>query len=138
MAGRICFIRDQKVMLDSDLADLHQVSTKALNLAVRRNRSRFPEDFMFQLTAHEAEVLHLPLDEDGQRTLPYAFTEFGIAMLSSVLNGKRAIELSLAITRELVQSGELSWDNLIAALSPEPAKKPMGAFSARAGAVNEY
>ena len=138
MAGRICFVRGQKVMLDSDLAYLHEITSKALALAVRRNRGRFPEDFMFQLTADEAERLQLPLDENGHRRLPYAFTAFGIAMLSSVLNGRRAIELSLAITRELVQSGELSWDNLIAALSPDTPKKRMGAFAPRAGAVNEY
>ena len=142
MEGRVCFLRGQKVMLDADLADLHQVSTKALNLAVRRNRNRFPEDFMFQLTADEAERLHLRLDGAGQPgeqpTLPYAFTDFGIAMLSLVLNGKLAIELSLAMMREVVQSGELSWDNITAALSAEPPKKRAGSFMQRAGAVNEY
>ena len=138
MEGRVCFLRGQKVMLDADLADLHQVSTKALNLAVRRNRNRFPEDFMFQLTADEAERLHLRLDGAGQPTLPYAFTDFGIAMLSLVLNGKLAIELSLAMMREVVQSGELSWDNITAALSAKPPKKRAGSFMQRAGAVNEY
>ena len=146
MEGPFCFIRGQKVMLDADLADLHQVSTKALNLAVRRNRNRFPEDFMFQLTADEAARLHPHLDAGGrpveqtgeQPTLPYAFTDFGIAMLSLVLNGKLAIELSLAMMREVVQSGELSWDNITAALSAEPPKKRAGSFMQRAGAVNEY
>lgn len=138
MEGRICFIRGQKVMLDADLADLHQVSTKALHLAVRRNRNRFPEDFMFQLTADEVKRLHLRLDTRGQPTLRYAFTDFGIAMLSLVLKGKRAIELSLAMMRELAQHGEISWDNIIAALSAEPPKKRAGSFTQRAGAVNEY
>jgi len=90
--------------------------------------------------------LHLRLDtgrRPGKQTgeqpaLPYAFTEFGIAMLSLVLNGKRAIELSLAMMREVVQSGEISWHDITAALSAEPRKKAACSFTQRAGAVNEY
>src|SRR5438094_8385636 len=87
---RILLIRGQKVMLDSDLAKLYQVPTKSLNLAVRRNAERFPEDFMFQLTREEDENLRLQCETStsaygGRRYLPYAFTEQGVAMLSSVL-----------------------------------------------------
>jgi ORF6N domain-containing protein len=88
---RIYVIRGQKVMLDSDLAELYQVTTGNLNLAVRRNSSRFPEDFMFQLTKKEADSLLLQIaraktGRGGRQTPPYAFTEQGVAMLSSVLN----------------------------------------------------
>ena len=84
---RIYLIRGQKVMLDSDLAALYRVLTKNLNLAVRRNSRRFPEDFMFQLTKEEAESLRLQfatsnVGRGGRRYLPYAFTEHGVAMLS--------------------------------------------------------
>ena len=137
MEGRICFVRGQKVMLDADLADLHQVSLKSLNLAVRRNRSRFPEDFMFQLAAAEADRLRLPAVPGLRSSLPHVFTEQGIAMLSSVLQSKRAIELSIAIMRELAQNGDKAW---LRALDPSPATKRrgMGALTSRAGAVNEY
>src|SRR3989475_13108304 len=89
---RIYVIRGQKVMLDADLAELYQVETRALNQAVRRNRDRFPEDFMFQLTQQELEnwrsqiVMSNPTATMGLRRPPYAFTEHGVAMLSSVLN----------------------------------------------------
>src|SRR5436853_6430127 len=90
IARRIYRIRGEKVMLDADLAELYQVLTKNVNLAVRRNQERFPEDFMFQLTAEEAESLRFQIatsnpSRGGRRYLPYAFTEHGVAMLSSVL-----------------------------------------------------
>src|SRR5664279_5454465 len=86
---RIYLIRGQKVMIDSDLAELYQVPTKALNLAVRRNGMRFPGDFMFQLSQEEADSLRFQFETSkpgrgGRRYLPYVFTEQGIAMLSSV------------------------------------------------------
>src|SRR5258708_22844862 len=94
IARRIYRIRGQKVMLDTDLAELYQVLTKNLNLAVRRNKERFPEDFMFQLTEEEAESLRLQIatskiGRGGRRYLPYVFTEHGVAMLSSVLRSAR-------------------------------------------------
>jgi len=94
--SRIYLIRGQKVMLDNDLANLYGVPTKALNQAIKRNLSRFPVDFMFQLTALEAENLRSQIVTSswgGRRTLPYAFTEQGVAMLSSVLNSERAIRV---------------------------------------------
>jgi len=110
---RIYLIRGQKVMLDSDLADLYQVETRALNQAVRRNLDRFPEDFMFQLFSEESEVLNRSQIVMGSqkhrdpRFLPYAFTELGVAMLSSVLNSKRAIQMNIVIMRAFVRMREL-------------------------------
>ena len=103
----IVFIRGQKVMLDRDLAKLYGVETGALNRAVKRNTERFPEDFMFQVTGEEAEVLRCQTGiskpgRGGRRYLPYVFTEQGVAMLSSVLNSKRAIDMNIAIMRAFV------------------------------------
>lgn len=99
-------------MLDSHLAELYQVTTGNLNLAVRRNKNRFPEDFMFQLTKTEAEPLLLQFaiantSRGGRRTLPYVFTEQGVAMLSTVLNSKRAIAVNIAIMRVFVRLREM-------------------------------
>lgn len=109
--SRIYVIRGQKVLIDADLAVLYQVLTKNLNLAVRRNRSRFPEDFMFQLTAEEAQSLRLQIatsnSRGGRRYAPYVFTEQGIAMLSSVLSSERAIQVNIAIMRAFVRLRQL-------------------------------
>jgi len=103
---KIYEIRGQKVMLDSDLADLYDVETKNLNLAVKRNIKRFPPDFMFQLTKPEWDVLRLQIETSkgrgGTRYMPYAFTEQGVAMLSGVLNSDKAIETNIAIMRAFV------------------------------------
>ncbi|RZB30437.1 MAG: hypothetical protein SRB1_02717 [Desulfobacteraceae bacterium Eth-SRB1] len=108
IVNKIVFIRDEKVMLDRDLADLYGVETGALNRAVKRNTERFPEDFMFQATGEEAELLRCQTGiskpgRGGRRYLPYVFTEQGVAMLSSVLNSKRAIDVNIAIIRAFVQ-----------------------------------
>jgi hypothetical protein len=101
----IYLIRGQKVMLDADLASLYQVTTKALNQAARRNRDRFPDDFMFQLTTKELEELNrsqivtASQKHRDPRFRPYAFTEQGVAMLSSVLHSKRAIFVNIEIMR---------------------------------------
>jgi len=114
---QIYLIRGHKVMLDSDLAELYGVETKTLNRAVKRNIERFPEDFMFQVTAEEAESLRYQFGTSnlksqfvtsnkgrgGRRYLPYAFTEQGVAMLSGVLNSKRAIQVNIAIMRAFVK-----------------------------------
>lgn len=99
-------------MLDADLAELYQVTTGNLNLAVRRNSSRFPPDFMFQLTKEEADSLRLQIaisknGRGGRRTPPYAFTEHGVAMLSSILNSERAVQMSILIIRAFVKMREL-------------------------------
>lgn len=106
----ILLLRGQKVMLDRDLAVLYGVETKNLNKAVRRNLSRFPADFMFQLTAEEADSLRFQFGtlKRGQhfKYLPCAFTEQGVAMLSSVLNSQRAVQVNIAIMRAFVRLRE--------------------------------
>src|SRR5437899_5090884 len=107
IAQSIRWIHGQKVLLDSDLAALYAVTTGNLNKAVSRNRDRFPSDFMFQVTAEETEVLIFQIGRSkgrgGRRHQPYAFTEQGIAMLSSVLNSDRAIRVNIAIMRAFVK-----------------------------------
>ena len=103
----ILLIRGQKVMLDTDLAELYDVGTKALNQAVKRNRGRFPGDFMFQLTWEEVEnprsqIVTLKPGENIKYR-PYAFTEQGVAMLSSVLRSERAVRVNIEIMRAFVQ-----------------------------------
>ena len=104
----IYVIRDQKVMLDSDLAELYEVETAQLTRQVRRNLSRFPEDFMFQLTPEEYEIMKFQKEKahrtyGGRRYLPLAFTETGVAMLSSVLTSERAAQVNIAIMRTFVK-----------------------------------
>ena len=105
---KILFLRGEKVLLDRDLADLYGIKTKVLKQAVRRNIKRFPEDFMFELTKEEFENWRSQFvtsnrDKMGLRYPPMAFTEQGVAMLSSVLNSDRAIEMNIAIMRAFVQ-----------------------------------
>lgn len=108
---KICLIRGKKVMLDSDLAELYGVATKRLNEQVRRNINRFPKDFMFQLTLNEANSLRsqfATLKQGKHRKyLPYAFTEQGVAMLSSVLNSNRAIQVNIQIMRIFTKLREI-------------------------------
>jgi hypothetical protein len=113
----ILMVCGQKVMLDSDLAELYGVETGALNRAVKRNLGRFPSDFMFQLTESEAEALRCQIGisnmksqiaisnrgRGGRRFQPYAFTEQGVAMLSSVLRSKRAVQVNVEIMRTFVK-----------------------------------
>lgn len=108
--SKIIMIRGEKVILDSDLAGLYGVSTKRLNEQVRRNPARFPSDFMFRLTKEEYEILRSQFATSswgGRRNLPYAFTEQGVAMLSSVLNSERAILVNVEIMRTFVRLREL-------------------------------
>ena len=105
---RIYLIRGVKVMIDSDLAELYNVKTFNFNKAVKRNIERFPVDFMFQLNKEEYQNLIFQIgisssSYGGRRFLPYAFTEQGVAMLSSVLNSKRAIAVNIAIMRAFVR-----------------------------------
>ena len=103
----IFLIRGQKVILDRDLADLYEVTTKALNQAVKRNERRFPPDFMFRLTKEEKQELVTNCDRfqtlKHSSALPSAFTEQGVAMLSSVLNNERAIQVNIMIMRAFVR-----------------------------------
>ena len=108
---KIYLIRGQKVMLDSDLAELYRVETKVLLQSVRRNINRFPSDFMFQLTKEEFDNLRTQIVTSsswgGRRYLPYVFTELGVAMLSSVLRSDRAIQVNIAIMRAFVKLREI-------------------------------
>lgn len=159
IASRIYVIRGRKAMLDHDLAELYAVETKVLNQAVRRNIERFPDDFMFPLTADEAVALRshfVTLEEKGRgkhsKYTPLAFTEQGVAMLSGVLRSRRAVEVNIAIMRTFVRLREvlaaheelarkvdqhdqeiaILFDHVRALLEPpEPQKKAFG-FAARA------
>jgi hypothetical protein len=129
VAQLVFFIRGEKVMFDADLAMLYGVTTKALNQAVKRNPQRFPSDFMFQLTKTEHENMRSQIvttserkgllrsqivtsnPRGGARYLPYAFTEQGVAMLSSVLRSSRAVEVNIAIMRTFVQLRRLMDSN---------------------------
>jgi len=112
---RIFYIRGVKVMIDRDLADLYGETTKRLKQQVRRNIERFPEDFMFQLTKEELENWRSQnatsnQDNMGLRHAPFAFTEHGVAMLSSVLRSKKAIEVNIAIMRTFVSLRKFNTD----------------------------
>lgn len=110
IANKIYEIRNQKVMLDADLSELYGVETRTLNQAVKRNKSRFPEDFMFELSQSEWENLksqNVTSSWGGRRKLPKVFTEQGIAMLSSVLNSETAIEVNIQIIRVFTRVREM-------------------------------
>ena len=113
IARCIYVMRGQKMMLDRDLAELYRVPTKVFNQAVKRNRQRFPEDFMFQLTPEEnaalrSQIVTLKTGRGKHRKyLPYAFTEQGVAMLSSVLNSDRAVRVNIEIMRAFVRLRQL-------------------------------
>ena len=107
---KILLIRGYKVMLDADLAELYGVETKALKRSVKRNIDRFPEDFLIQITSEELESLRYHFGTSkrgGVRYLPYAFTENGVAMLSSILNSKRAIQVNIQIMRTFTRLREI-------------------------------
>ena len=128
ISNKIYLIRGIKVMLDRDLAELYGVETKRLNEQVRRNIVRFPEDFMFRLTQEEFENLKSQFATSswgGRRTLPYAFTEQGVAMLSGVLNSHRAIEVNIQIMRVFTKIREYLMDNLSVRLEIEEIKKKL-------------
>lgn len=107
LQSKIYEIRNLKVMLDFDLAELYEIPTKALNQAVKRNLKRFPPDFMFQLTIEEwtnmrSQIVTASQEKRNIKTTPYAFTEQGVAMLSGVLNSDVAINVNIAIMRTFV------------------------------------
>lgn len=109
--NKIYIIRGEKVMLDKDLAEMYGVKTSVLNQSIKRNRSRFPKDFMFQLSQKEFKNLisqNVISSWGGTRKLPYAFTEQGVAMLSSVLNSDTAIEVNITIIRVFTKMREFA------------------------------
>ena len=114
--SRILIQRHQRVILDSDLAELYGVSAKQLNQQIKRNRERFPSDFMFQLSAKEHESLRSQIvtskkGRGGRRYPPYAFTEHGAIMAATVLNSKQAIEMSVFVVRAFVRMREMLVNN---------------------------
>ena len=126
ITSKIYLIREQKVMLDSDLAELYQVQTKLLKRQVRRNIERFPEDFMFELSKEESDNLRSQFGTSrwgGSRYIPMVFTEQGVAMLSSVLNSSRAIAVNIRIIRVFTKIREMLMDNSNIKLEIEKIKK---------------
>src|SRR6185369_5985925 len=125
----ILLIRGQKVILDTDLAALYGVETGALNRAVKRNLSRFPSDFMLQLTLEEVKILkcQIGISSSGhggrRRSLPYVFTEQGVAMLSSVLNSDRAVAVNIEIMRAFVRLRQMLATNAELARKLEALEK---------------
>ena len=124
----IILVRGEKVMLDRDLAEIYGVETKALNQAVKRNDSRFPADFMFQLTAAEAKSLRSQIvtsnaGRGGRRYLPYVFTEHGALMLANVLNSERAAQTSVQVVRAFVRLRQLLSSNAELARKLESLEK---------------
>jgi ORF6N domain len=130
ITSKIYLVRDQKVMLDNDLAELYEVETKRLNEQVKRNSARFPKDFMFQLTKEEFENLksqNATSSWGGRRTLPYAFTEHGVLMLSSVLNSDKAITVNIHIMRVYTKLKEMVLTNKDLLLKVEQVEKALSA-----------
>jgi len=128
ITNKIYLVRDKKVMLDEDLAELYGVSTGNLNKAVSRNIARFPDDFMFQLTKEEFNNLFFQIGTSswgGRRKPPYAFTEQGVAMLSGILQSERAITVNIQIMRVFTKVREILMDNLSVRLELEEIKKKL-------------
>ncbi|MBK8369118.1 MAG: ORF6N domain-containing protein [Bacteroidetes bacterium] len=126
--NKIYVIRNQKVMLDRDLAELYGLETKRLKEAVKRNLGRFPEDFMFQLTEVELNNWRTQFatsnsDKKGLRYLPFAFTEQGVAMLSSVLNSEKAISVNIQIIRIFTKIRQMLSNNTELRLGIEELRK---------------
>ena len=139
--SKIYYIRNQKVMLDSDLAELYGVETRILNQQVKRNLDRFLEDFMFQLTKIEWETLksqNATSSWGGRRKLPYVFTEHGVLMLSSALNSKKAIAVNIQIMRIFTKLREMLTDNLSVKLEIEEIKKRLTSHSKNIELVFNY
>ncbi|NAS32043.1 ORF6N domain-containing protein [Flavobacteriaceae bacterium R38] len=143
ITNKIYLIRDQKVMLDRDLAELYQVETKVLKQAVRRNIARFPGDFMFEMTKKEFEnwrsqFVTSNVDKKGLRYAPFCFTEQGVAMLSSVLKSERAIAVNIKIIRVFARIREMLIDNLNVKLEIEEIKKKLSNHSKNIELVFSY
>ena len=142
IAGKILLIRGQKVILDRDLAELYGVETRVLKQAVRRNIDRFPEDFMFELNKEEFEIWRSQFvtsksDRKGLRYVPMAFTEQGVAMLSSVLNSDRAIDVNIAIMRAFVKLKEIVSSNKELAAKLEQLERKIESHDEEIGAIFE-
>jgi hypothetical protein len=140
--NKILFIRGKKVMLDRHIAELYGVKTIALRQQVKRNPARFPDDFMFQLTRSEAEFLVsqnvIPSLRSLGGALPYAFTEQGVAMLSSVLNSERAIHVNIVIMRTFAKLREMISTNKELATKLEKIEQKLGQHDEDIQAIIEF
>ena len=139
--NQIYYIRGQKVMIDRDLAILYGVETKRLKEAVKRNMERFPEDFMFEMTKKELENLRTQIASSswgGTRYFPMAFTEQGVAMLSSVLNSSQAISVNIRIIRIFTRIRQMLMDNTELRLAIEEIKKKTDNNSKNIEVVFQY
>lgn len=130
LMNKIYLIRNQKVMLDRDLAELYQVETKVLKQSVKRHLKRFPEDFMFEMTELEfrnwrSQFVTSNSDKMGLRHLPFCFTEQGVAMLSGILNSDRAIAVNIQIMRVFTRIRQMLSDNTELRLEIEKIKKKL-------------
>jgi len=126
--SKIYFVRNQKVMIDVDLAELYGVETRRLNERVKRNLIRFPSDFMFQLSQSEFNNLKSQIATSswgGKRKLPFVFTEYGVLMLSSILNSEQAISVNIEIMRVFTKIRTLLSDNLTVKLEIEKIKNKL-------------
>ena len=141
---KIYLIRGQKVMLDKDLAELYGVTTGNLNLAVKRNKKRFPADFIFQLTKEEFETLILQnaisksKGRGGTRKLPYAFTEQGVSMLSGVLNSNIAIQVHIQIIRVFAKMREMLFTHKDILLQLEKVEKKLTGHDEDIAVIFQY
>ncbi|NCT09257.1 MAG: ORF6N domain-containing protein [Flavobacteriia bacterium] len=143
ISNKIYLIRNQKVMIDRDLSELYQVETRVLKQSVKRNINRFPEDFLFELSKNEFEnwrsqFVTSNADKMGLRYAPMAFTEQGVAMLSSVLNSERAIAVNIKIIRIFTKMREYLSDNLTVRLEIEEIKKKLSNHSKNIELVFNY
>ncbi|WP_103863395.1 ORF6N domain-containing protein [Aquimarina sp. I32.4] len=141
ITSKIYLIRNQKIILDSDLSELYEVETKQLKRQVRRNIERFPEDFMFELPKEEFENLRSQFGTSnwgGTRYMPMAFTEQGVAMLSSVLNSPTAIKVNIQIIRVFTQIRQTLTDTLSVQLEIEEIKKKLTNHSKNIELVFDY
>lgn len=139
--SRMYLIRNLKVMLDRDLAELYGVSTGNLNKAVKRNQKRFPEDFMFQLSPQESSALLIQTGQTawgGSRSSPFVFTEQGVAMLSGVLSSDRAIEVNIQVMRIFTKVRQLLTDHTHLRLEIEEIKQKLGNQSKNIELVFQY
>ena len=144
ITSKIFLIRDQKVMLDRDLAELYGVETKYLKRQVKRNTDRFPEDFMFELTKEEFAnwrsqfVTSNSSNKMGLRYAPYVFTEQGVAMLSSVLNSSRAIAVNIKIIRVFTKLREMLFNNKNLLLRMEKIERKLSSQNKNIELVFQY
>ncbi len=139
VTSKIYLFRGQRVMLDADLAELYEVGTKRLNERVTRNAERFPADFMFQLTDAEFDELKAGGGSwGGRRYAPYAFTEHGVLMLSSVLTSRRAVEVNIRIMRVFTRMRELLMSSTELLLKVERIERELSAQGEDIATIYEY